>query len=612
MTVLSYSTIRRRGDRHRDRLTDLPIIAIDGEGMTVDNIHHYTLLAASNGTYIEGNSLSTLECFEFLLSLPKALVIGFAINYDINMMLRDLPQRTLVRLAKSGFVIWRQYSIQYTPSKQTVIKDRVNKRSVHIYDVFGFFQCSFVKALRQWQVGDSTLVNRIEQMKKLRGMFTAAQYEDVRAYCFDEVNLLVPLMKRLIVATQTAKIPCSQWYGVGALASGLMTKYQVKRYVTAPPVELENAILCGYFGGRFEISASGEIGPTYSYDIKSAYPSVARYLPCLCSCRYRHYSQEIPDSRYALYHVIWDVQGHWGPFPWRDHYGRIHYPLNGEGWYYRSEVLKAIALYPLANIKIIEGYTIEPQCEHTPFAFIDEVYRIRQQFEAAGDYAHKVLKLALNAIYGKTAQSIGHKGKKPPFQSYIWAGMITSGCRAQILDAIAQAPDNIVSIATDGIISRVPLQLEIGKGLGNWEAEEWDSTILVQPGIYQLTRDNSVIQHNRGFGIGDTTLTAITNDLFEQGIYGKHTYNATRFVGLASALARTDYQAYWRKWINTTREISFYPSMRFFGEQVGTLYTHLPPRLSSPVACSQAYAPKMRWLDSWVHDSDMLLDMDSL
>src|SRR5439155_17384890 len=85
----------------------------------------------------------------------------------------------------------------------------------------------------------------------------------------------------------------------------------------------------------------------------------------------------------------------------------IHYPTNGEGWYWDGEVAEAMKLHP-KGIQIREGVQIVPQCDHKPFAFIDDTYAERQRLEAQGDYANKTLKLALNALYGKTAQSIGH------------------------------------------------------------------------------------------------------------------------------------------------------------------------------------------------------------
>src|SRR5690348_17906092 len=53
-------------------------------------------------------------------------------------------------------------------------------------------------------------------------------------------------------------------------------------------------------------------------------------------------------------------------------------------------------------------------------------------FRSGKDGAGIVLKLGTNSTYGKTAQSVG----SAPFRSWIWAGNITSGTRAQLLRAM--------------------------------------------------------------------------------------------------------------------------------------------------------------------------------
>lgn len=615
------------------------VIAVDGEGVSdPDGVHRYTLLASSIGKYVEGSDLSTVQCFEYLLGLPKAITVGFSINYDVNMWLRDIPTDHLKELLQAEALYWKTYKIQYIPSKQTIISDQ-RGRKVHIYDVFGFFQTSFVKALSEWQIGDPSIIAEIAAMKERRGTFSEKERRQIRDYCLAECDLLVELMQRLIAATERAEIPCHRWYGVGALASGMLQKYGVKEYTGTAPNYIKDEILSGYYGGRFEIARSGDIGKVYAYDIKSAYPSVARDLPCLAHVRYANVRTYNSDHL-AVWHVKWNVGkgAIWGPFPWRDdHYG-IHYPTNGDGWYWSPEIKAAMSFYP-KGIHVIEGVRIVQLCEHRPFTFIDEVYTERRRLEASGDYANKTLKLALNSLYGKTAQSIGHGCKKhgankerdcylcqtarhPPYQSYVWAGLITSGTRAKILKAVKQDPKNVVSIATDSVVSTRPLDLEIGTGLGQWDMTEWEACFLIQPGIYRLRnpcpfdykeeRCKHEAIRTRGFGRLETSFDQIIAD-WTANPFSSHSYKATRFVGLASAMARTDYEQYWRRWIEAERTINFYPQSRFIDldkiRPGATSIMHDPPTFTA-VYKSKPYTPKMSWSDSWSLDPDMIVDMD--
>src|SRR5688572_14111837 len=67
--------------KNRPNNMSRPIISIDGEGITNhDGRHRYVMLAASTGDYIWGHDLTTRDCFDFLLDLPKDhLIVGFSI-----------------------------------------------------------------------------------------------------------------------------------------------------------------------------------------------------------------------------------------------------------------------------------------------------------------------------------------------------------------------------------------------------------------------------------------------------------------------------------------------------------------------------------------------------
>ncbi|MGH7239287.1 MAG: hypothetical protein ACREHG_04370, partial [Candidatus Saccharimonadales bacterium] len=125
--------------------------------------HIYTLLMASDGSYIEDLfGLRTAECLEYLLSLarPKRIVISYAFEYDLNMILGDIPidkarilsktgrARIIVR-AKNG--VKRQYYLHWNHRKKFIVSrgQGPDKKSVTIWDIFGYFQRSFVKACQE-------------------------------------------------------------------------------------------------------------------------------------------------------------------------------------------------------------------------------------------------------------------------------------------------------------------------------------------------------------------------------------------------------------------------------------------------------------------------------
>jgi len=91
-----------------------------------------------------------------------------------------------------------------------------------------------------------------------------------------------------------------------------------------------------------------------------------------------------------------------------------------------------------------------------------------------------VYKTGMASIYGKLAQSVGGSpDRPPPFQNWIWAGMITSGCRSQVLGLIGmhRDPSNVLGIATDGVFSREEIVTPRPKDTGTFESVDKDEPI---------------------------------------------------------------------------------------------------------------------------------------
>lgn len=525
------------------------IIGIDGEGIG-RKPHQYVYLAASNEegrtwsveSTSAGAKLSTEQCLDFVLSLPtRTLIVGFALTYDWTKILEDLPDKALYLLFREKLrafkneegrilyrpIRWRGYRINYMNRRLTV---RKGNRSATVWDIFAFFQSKFVDSLIAWQVADRDKLERMAAMKEKRGELdklwrTHEGRQEVKAYCKEECDYLAKLARQLIDAHKGAGITLKSYFGAGSTASALLKAWNIKDKRGDIPEAMRQPVASAFFGGRFETSTVGPTRPgcrVYEYDISSAYPYQATLLPCLLHGRWEHVESSrlhrstllsrIGKSQLALCHWRADrpFGEAWGPLPVRSSDGTIAFPLGAKGgWTWKSELAAAQRLHP--HIEVTEVWVYETDCDCRPFGELPRIYL--ERCKLGSDTRGIPLKLGPNSVYGKLAQS---RGFNPPFQSWVWAGNITSGTRAQLLESIlcARDPWSILSLATDGVQSLEPLKLPkpvdtgtsgASKGaLGDWTYKEYpDGVFYVRPGIYfplKPTDDEIKIVRARGIG----------------------------------------------------------------------------------------------------------------
>ena len=509
-------------------MTEPIFIGIDGEGRG-RIVHHYVMMAAADDTgkykWVTpevNESLPTRTCLEFLFSLPdNARIYSYGFNYDLTKMLHDLSDNKIYELfrpelrqrkpgAKQGppyAVLWEDYRLNLQGTKFWVTKGK--KRRV-IWDVIKFYQSTFVNALKAWKVGDKEILDKIQSMKDKRSEFDLLDRQSILDYCHLECQYLAQLVKKLISAHDAVGLKLTKFHGAGTTASLILDKMNIRQCKRDTPIEMKQAVSQAFFGGRFEHSVIGPIEPDiFSHDISSAYPYQCRFLPCL-----DHGSWELtksrkelenPNIKAALVHyklnpkIVSDISS-WAPFPHRDSSGSICYPSkSGGGWIWKDEYLAGESLFNY--VRFVEAWTYKSNCACVPFRAIPQFYKERVRIGKEGPGI--VLKLGPNGTYGKLAQSIGHN---PPYQCWIWAGMITSGCRAQILQLMSlhKNLNNILAIATDGVYTKedivTPIPLDTGtfednlidehgnhvnKPLGGWESKKTKGAVFfARPGIY--------------------------------------------------------------------------------------------------------------------------------
>jgi hypothetical protein len=571
---------KRVGDRHKlndagyqvRRGSPPAFLAIDGEGWgrTELGVQYYQLMVAANDEerYVldTGKPLQTEEILDWLSSLPKErILISFSFGYDVTMLTKQLPtekkialarreQRPLIsrgwRMGQPRPVYHDSHGIDWLPRKFFSIDGR------KIYDTWSFFGKSLLETLKMWEVCTPEEYAQIALGKERRAGDAHDRATEIE-YCALENIALCRIMLKIRSMCHGLGYSLRSYYGAGSVASAVMNKHGVDAFNSQLPAPVADAAQRAYFGGRFETASVGEFDNVYYYDIVSAYPTIIRGLPCLACGAWRHEEQGDvqADITAGLFHVSWAFRPFlrtWGPLPWRGSSGLTGSPSTGEGWYYPDELKAALDMYPDGSIQVLDAWYYETACDHKPFAFVNDLFKLRAEYKARGGAEQLVLKLGLNSLYGKTAQSTGDK---KPYANAVWAGMITAGTRATLLRAIAQAPDDVLSTATDSISSRVPLDLPIGKGLGQWEHEKVAHIFIAGDGM-SYSCDNGRRTRTRGIGAKDVVweryLEAWQTDLFG----GKAKFKTVRFEGLQTMVARGKSELAGR-WHAGTRILTF-------------------------------------------------------
>lgn len=472
-------------------------VGVDGEGVG-RKPHKYVLLACSDRDYVEDRrGLSTKQCLDFLLELGSrdARLCGYYLSYDWTMILRDLPDASLYKLYRpelrtrqaGGFerVEYEGYKIHWLAGAVWLSDDT---RKATIWDLGKYYQGPFIGCLKDWKIRPDVQAE-IAAMKKRRSVFTWREIVRIRQYCLSECEALAEFATKLEQAHTDADLKPRGWFGPGSTAGVLLKRHDIqdRRGILPPP--MHEPVACAFFGGRAEISRNGYVkGPIHSYDISSAYPYHASTLPCLEHGRWERVTRERTISGKNVAGAL--VRGHvlhapgaWGPLPVRLTDGSIVFPRSGaSGFWWRDEWLTARAGWG-KGLKFDHAYVLRRECDCKPFAFLPEIFA-RRLLVGKETGEGRILKLAPNSVYGKLAQTIG----KAQYASRVWAGMITSGTRAQVLRLMLrhESLDSVLMIATDGLFSTEKHEVDKQIVLGGWEHAEHESITLVRPGIYWL------------------------------------------------------------------------------------------------------------------------------
>lgn len=592
-------------------------IALDGEGADINDVHRYVMLMNSYGnTAISENGLPTVTCLDFLLETAntarrnndKGIFVIFGGNYDFNFWLRDIPKSIIEKIVEADgqyFTWWNDYAIKMIQRKFFVVER--GGVSIKVWDVHGFFQGSFIGAIKQWLPGYEG-TDLIIEGKARRSQFSMDELDFIKRYTTAELDALCKMMDKLRDGIRGLGLTIGSWHGAGAIATAMLKHHKTKEIYDELPQEVYEGAKYAYFGGRIELGKYGRHnGKIYHYDINSAYPAVQATLPALKGGKWikhgKGFDPRKSDNELILCLVQWDnlQNTRFCPFPFRSWAQlKVLYPTCGMNYLWKPEIAAALDVRDEQSrdyweINILEAYEFIPaNPDYKPFAWIQEYYDERQKIVAESkrsgipNGAEKAIKLGINSLYGKQAQRIGYDektGRKPPYFNLAYAGHITAATRAKLWRAAMQNDDAIICLATDGIYSTAPLNLDCPKEkiLGKWEAQEHDEMIMVQSGFYFLRNGDQWDSYSRGFDRMTTqaemieTMNVIMDTWKKRR--GEVWLPCTRFITLKSALCGGGWWERWLTWHKFYDEKAEQPGRRLAITCTGTKRTADSDRL---------------------------------
>lgn len=566
-------------------ITERRMIAWDGEGMKLsgdDKPQHYVMFgcSADRDNVLINPSLTTIEILEYIISIgeryPNAVHVGYGFRYDVNMIIKGLPDKYLREIKVRGecsFTLgpfrWRLHWIPGKTFRVTKSWGKKGKRSgdgyvsVKIDDMVSFFACPFITACESILQLTLTSEDRdiIEHGKSARKDNLWADLQDVERYWRAEIRLMERMALKFREVMFEAGIMLKDWYGPGAIANYLISKRGLREHIqNTPPVqEVHDASKIAYAGGRFELFRMGRVeGPVFGYDINSAYPAALAQAPSLGMEHGEWVHVESPSvvEEFGVYRISFNYRGHARPIEFhamplfhRDPRGSISFPQIVNGWYWspEAEIAEEIGRRNPGSVVLHEGW-IWRHDGTRPFGFLEEMFQKRIEL-GKKNVVSMPYKLGPNSMYGKLAQRVGWdvKTMSPPKSHCLpLAGWITSSCRAKLYRVMSSLPPHqLIAVETDGIYTTAnpdQLKLDFGSGLGQWGIDEYAEMLYLQSGVYHRRLGNEWLSPKaRGLDIASVSQPIVESYLrnLAPGDFPPLTVQMReRFVGLNAAYVK--------------------------------------------------------------------------
>jgi len=379
----------------------------------------------------DGDILTSEEIFDIITQkyFRNTLNVWFNLGFDAEVILKVLPEDKLKVLQVTNQVEWQDYyRITYLPNKFLRIESGISPKdekgksfdnSVEYFDVAQLFQNNLKGAVKEWlpdndiqKNGQNIDVKRFNEIEYIQD-----NYEKILEYAKDDVILTRQITEKLIKTAEDIDIPCGKPFSTGYLAESYL-KNRLPHKIGWGPDTMQAMAWDSYAGGRFEVFKRGNVGEVVGPDINSAYPAIMKDLPdpSTLQWQYFHPTETMPtlaDIRNADFgfleaYITTDKSKTIQPFSLKID-DIVKYPALDN---YKTTALIDTFLFALDNgyikdFQLLKAYLGEEDSNTKyPFGFFPDLYKQRKVWENKEKYRRAwLLKIILNSMYGKTAQT---------------------------------------------------------------------------------------------------------------------------------------------------------------------------------------------------------------
>jgi len=194
--------------------------------------------------------------------------VAYNLKYDMGAFLQRLLPALLEELRSKGEVIQGAFTYKVIGNKCLTI--RKGKNSIHIYDIYNFYNMSLNKASEVYLNDKKDYVETVHFWPHYGLLF----WDNISKYCLKDAILVESLSRILIKRFENYGVFPRKLYSVAYISYQYFRQkcpyVTVKRYWDHEKEVLRYAME-SYNGGKFEVTTKG-LGYYYEYDIVSAYP----------------------------------------------------------------------------------------------------------------------------------------------------------------------------------------------------------------------------------------------------------------------------------------------------------------------------------------------------